>query len=256
MFLELYHSDNYFLDRVNIEGLSSLKTLVLCLSSIEGISFGNQSSLKDLTLFKSEFNNDSIIKLHKMCSNIEELSLKGNFSSLSFDSFLNLKKLSVIGSLLEDFDFELFKNICNQLEYLLIGFDNMHNDGICKLLNGHNFTKVLTLNIFNSKIKRLEKKLFEGFPKIQSLDIYKNKELKTIDKDAFSNLKNLKCLSLTFNEQLSELDPELFSCLENLEKLDLRYNKLTRFDLKIMDYIVKINEINLEDNGLGFRVRV
>ena len=239
------------MDKVNIEGLSSLKFLDLCLSSIEGNSFGNHNSLLCLHLYvKSELNIDSCTKLFEIFPNIEELSLDGYFSNIDFTSFVDIKKLSISGSILKDFNFALFTNICNQLEYLKIGFNNIDDENISKLLNGHTFPKVLSLNISSSKITRLEKKLFDGFPLLQSLTANNNKDLTTINKNAFSNLKYLKRLLLSSNDQLSELDPEIFSCLGNLEKLDLGYNKLTRFDIKIMNYIVKIKEINLANNKI------
>lgn len=102
--------------------------------------------------------------------------------------------------------------------------------------------------IFNSRIIRLDKKLFDGFPMLKKLEIATNHELKTIEIDAFSNLKNLKKLKLHYNQNLSELDPELFSCLANFEEFDLSYNKLRHFNLKIIDYIVKIKEIHLYGN--------
>ena len=197
---------------------------------------------------KNEINNDSCTKLFESFSNIEVLSLDGNFSNISFDSFTNLKGLLICGSLLNNFNFDLFKNICNQLEHLKIAFYNIDDENMFKLLNGKNFPYVSKLEINNSKMTRLEKKLFDRFPMLRSLDVNSNNDLKTIDKDAFWNLKKLKYLSISNSDKLSELDSELFSRLENLEKLNLRQNKLTRFDLKIMNYIVKVNEINLENN--------
>ena len=66
-------------------------------------------------------------------------------------------------------------------------------------------------------------------------------ELKTIDKDAFSNLENLKELKMKI---------EIFSCLKNLEKLNLSLNKLKHFDLKILDYLVNIKNIDLSQNPI------
>ena len=158
-----------------------------------------------------------------MCPNIEELYLYGNFSDINFDIFCNLKKLKLCGDILDGFNFDLFKNICIQLEELSIKFGNMDDESITKLLYGRNFPKISSLSICNSKITRLEKKLFDGFPMLQSLKVSNNTELKTIDKDAFSDLKNLKYLHLK-NNKLSELDPELFSGLVNFEMLYLLHD--------------------------------
>ena len=209
------------MERATIEGFSSLKSLSLRLVSIEGCSFTNLNSLRNVGLdVKSEINNEMLTKLFEMCPNIEELYLTGDFSNISFDRFFNLKRLKLCGNLLDDFNFDVFKTICFQLEELSIKFKNIDDESIAKLLCGHNFPNLLCLKVSNSKITRLENKLLDGFPILQRLKVSNNTELKTIDLNALSNLKNLKYLHLKKN-QLSELDPELFSGLVNFKKLFL-----------------------------------
>lgn len=246
---------NTFFDsnQVRIEGLSSLKSLKLRLASIERNSIGNMSSLRNLYLnFKSDFNNDLTTKLFEIFPNIEDLFLCGHFSNMNFDSFFNLKELflnGLNGDTLYNFNFDVFKNICNQLEGLFIYYNLINNVNMSKLLYGHYFPNLKVLFIKLSHITRLEKKLFNGFPMLQSLHVSRNFTLKTIDKDAFSNLKNLTKLILSTNN-LSELDPEVFLCLANLEELRLNENNLRHFDLKIMDYIPNIKEICLNKNPI------
>lgn len=239
---------NYYLNQVNLNGLTSLKSLKLSFPSLEGSSFGKPNSLENLTLkVESELNKESSIKLFEMFPNIEELNLEGRFSSLSFDSFVNLKKLSICGSILNNFNFDLFKNICNQLEYLRIELDNMKDKDISLLLNGHYFPNVKTLGIYSSKITRLEEKLFVGFPNLQSLFINMNHALKTIDNDAFSNLKKLKLLGISFNSKLTKLDPELFRKLVNLKNLYVGYNNLDGFDTsKALKYNPNLSEVHFD----------
>ena len=230
----------YYLKRVRLEGISSLNSLALCLESIEESYFGKQSSLKTLRLqIKNEINNESSTNLFQMCPNIEEMYLYGDFSDINFDMFCNLKKLKLYGNLLDGFNFDLFKNIRIQLEELSIKFENMDDESIIKLLYGRNFPKISSLRICNSKITRLEKKLFDGFPMLQSLKVSHNQELKTIDKDSFSDLKSLKYLHLK-NNRLSELDPELFSGLVNFEILYLAANDQYS-NIKGFSYPVKIS---------------
>ena len=245
MYLDINYMKHH-LERVNIEGLSSLKSLSLKLESIEENSFGKMNSLKELTLdVKNEINNDMSTKLFETCPNIEKLCLNGKFSNINLDNFVNLKNLELHGDILDGFNFDLFKNICKQLEKLSIEFKNIDDESTSKLLYGHSFPYVSYINISNSKITRFEKKLFDGFPMLQLLGVALNSELKTIDKDAFWNLKNLKMVEFAFNTELSELQPELFSCLAKLEKLRFDGNgKLRRFDLKIFDYIVNIKMIH------------
>lgn len=85
-----------YLEQVSIASLSSHKTLSLQLASIEGRSFGYLYSLRDLRLsVKSELNKEKLAKLFESCPNIEELTLIANFSTINFDSFVNLKSLSL-----------------------------------------------------------------------------------------------------------------------------------------------------------------
>ena len=148
-------------------------------------------SLRKLNLcLKCEINNDLLIKLFEICPNIKELSLTGQFSNVNLDSFINLKKLELSGDLLDHFNFDLFANICNQLEELNIRFKNMDNESVSKFLYGFHFPNLVSLVISSSQITILEKKLFNGFPMLRSLRLCENIQLKTIDKDAFSNMKN------------------------------------------------------------------
>ena len=189
-------------------------------------------------------------KLLEMCPNIEALKLSGYFSSLNLDRFVNLKKLELYGNLSDDFNYDLFENICIQLKELRIELENIDNESIIKLFNGCYFPNLLILIIGCSKITRLEKKIFYRFPTLQILFVHDNRQLTIIDKEAFSSLKNLRLLGIIRNYQLTELNPELFSCLGNLVKLNLEDNILTRFDLKILDFITNIKMINLCDNRI------
>ena len=241
---------NICLDQLKMEGFSSLESLTLRLRSIETCSFGHMNSLRildiDIIDGSSEINDSFLTKLVEMCPNIEQLSLRGWFSNINFENFVNLKKLALFGHLSDNFN---FKNMCNQLEDLSIELFNMNDENVSKLLYGQNLPNLLKLLIKHSKITRLEKKLFNGFPMLQSLNVSFNRELKTIDKVAFSHLKNLTELDLNCN-RLSGFDPEVFLGLVNLEKLQMLTNNLTHFDVKIKDYIVNIKEIHLRHNRI------
>ena len=49
------------------------------------------------------------------------------------------------------------------------------------------------------ELTKLEKKLFDGFPLLESLNKTYNTQLQEIDRDAFSNLKQLTSLDLSSN---------------------------------------------------------
>lgn len=221
------------MERVRIEGLFSLKSLSLSLDSIEESYFANLNSLRVLRLDvinNREINNGFLTSLFEIFPNIEELHLHGQFSSINFDSFVNLKKISLYGNLLDDFNFDVFDNICNRLKEINVKLENMNDESFTRLFYGRNFPNLLQLNIVSSKITRLEKELFDGFPNLKALKASKNKELKTIAKDAFSNSTNLRYLYLV-NNQLTVLHPELFSCLTNFKHLFLGHYD-TIFNIK------------------------
>jgi hypothetical protein len=136
----MYQYEQEYLEKANLEGLSSLKSLTLNVASIEQSSFGNLYSLNELFLFiKSEINNELIAKLLELCPNIEESTLYGQFSNINLDSFVNLKKLRLWGDILKGFNFDLFNNVCNQLEELLIQLKNIDDESVSKLLYGRYF---------------------------------------------------------------------------------------------------------------------
>ena len=179
--------------------------------------------------------------LFEICPNIEELYLYANFSNVCFDSLCNLKKLKLYGYLLDGFNFDLFENICSQLEELSIKFENMNDESIVKLLYGRNFAELSTLRISYSDITKLEKKLFDGFPMLQSLKVSKNPKLKTIDLNAFSNLKNLMYLNLNSNLNwiLSCFQASLISILLYL-KDDDKYSNIEGFSYPVkITYFLK-----------------
>ena len=141
-----------------MEGFSSLQSLTLRLRSIEKCSFGLMNSLRILDLdvidCSSEINNSFLTNLIIMCPNIEQLSLRGWFSDINFENFANLKKLSLFGHLLDNFN---LTSMCNQLEDLSIELYNMNDQSISKLLYGHYLPNLSKLLIKHSKITRLEK---------------------------------------------------------------------------------------------------
>ena len=55
-------------------------------------------------------------------SHIQELHLNVNLSYFNLDNLVNLRVLSLSGTIAENFNFELFKNLCNQLEDIRIRF--------------------------------------------------------------------------------------------------------------------------------------
>lgn len=99
----------------------------------------------------------------------------------------------------EDFNFDLFNVLCNQLEIIGISGPNIDNEFFAKLFNGRNFPYLSSLSISNTRIAKLEKEMFDGFRMLRDLSICFNEELRIIDHDAFSNLKQLDRLFVNKN---------------------------------------------------------
>ena len=141
--------------------------------------------LKTKSPIKSEF----FSKLSDYLPNIERLALTGKISSLNFDNLFNLKLLSLYCYLKDDFnyffDYDLFKNICNQLEGIKIVSQDIGDNFLDKLFHGHNFPYLHKLVLAKSKITKLEKKFLDRFPMLQIFSAFKNKQLRKIDDDAF-----------------------------------------------------------------------
>ena len=159
---------------------------------------------------------------------LQELELYGNFSYFNLDNFVNLKILSIDGTIDESFNFELFKNLCNQLESLSISFTDIDFKALFKLFDGCHFPYLQYLSLSECFIERVDKHFINRFPLLSNLYITKC-HIETIEDEAFSNLKQLFHLSLSEN-QIRFIGKNAFSNLNNLKILNLANNGLTDID--------------------------
>lgn len=178
-------------------------------------SIRNLSSLKIFHLLVPRIDENNTIGLFDQMQNIEELHLNGNLFYFNLDSLVNLKKLSLCGRFRDDFNLELLKNLAIQLEYLNINISKIKYESILKLLNGHNFSNLLSLDIRHCNTRKIEKKFMDQFPSLQTLRMIKC-NIETIEDKVFSNLKELTLLDLSEN-WLTRLYKRDFSDLINLE---------------------------------------
>lgn len=235
---------------IDIEGLSSLKIFNLEISSDEiNISLRNINSVTsfdlDIPITIDEY---ITTQLFNTMPNIEELSLCGKLSFFKLENLVNLKKLTLQGTIDENFNFQLFKSSCNQLEELSVCFDNDDEEIFFKLFDGHHFSNLLILDI-GCNIKRLNKKLLNYFPVLRELSMDECK-LEMIEDDAFSNLKQLVRLDLS-NNLLETLNNPSFSGLINLEYLNLSNNKIKCIDDFVFSNLKKLRRLNLTNNRLS-----
>lgn len=144
------------------------------------------------------------------------------------DNLVNLRKLSLSVIIDETFNFELFKNLSNQLEDILIRFFNADEKTFFRLFDGCNFPYLEVFTIEYIEIKRLKKEYLNGFSTLRQLNIT-SCEIEVIEHDSFSNMQQLSVLDLSRN-RIGSIEKNAFSKLENLQTLKLRNIRLTNFD--------------------------
>ena len=185
------------LEDVKIEGLPSLEYLRFTMvKSVEQFSIGNLPSLSHFILNprKPIKDFDFQTKCFKNLRNIEHLSMLCDLSDFNLDILTSLKSLRIYGVNLNDFKFDLLKNISNQLAELWIESNHFDDEKMEKLFYPE-LTNLARLTISRCSITKLEKRLFFS-DRLEYLRIDSNTMLRNIDIDTFSSLVNLKCLQL------------------------------------------------------------
>ena len=178
------------------------------------------------------------------------LNLSGELSYFNLDSLSNLKSLDLVVTIMDDFNFQLFDNLCNQLEHIKISCWNLDDKYLEKLFYGRNFPYLTTLCITDSlKNIKLEKKLFDGLRMLQKLIISFRKNVQIVDNDLFSNLIELQELDLSYT-YIEFIDKTLFSNLINLKKLDLVGNQIISIEENSFSNLHNLEYLNLSFNRL------
>ena len=211
-----------------LDGLSSLEILDVRLESIERISLRNLPSLKHL-----------VWKSNKLNLNI------------NLDDLINLEKVKISGRIDNGlyFNFGIFKKICNHLQELSLSLSNISNEQITELFHGLNFPALVKLHIQKSEVTKLEKRMFKGFPMLQSLTINENSKLRRIESDAFSSLTNLIELNLDRNS-IDSINQKHFSRLIKLNILNLYNNRIGYIKEKAFSNLKNLTKLSLGGNCL------
>ena len=111
---------------------------------------------------ETTINSDILLKIIENLPNIEILILDCILSYFNLVNLFNLKELDLRYRIIDDFNFHLFYNLCNQLENISISCLNLDDKYLEKLFYGRNFPYLSTLDIlFISATIKLEKKLFD-----------------------------------------------------------------------------------------------
>lgn len=237
-------------EEIELDGLSSLEYLFLGLDSVKRFSVRNFPSLKHLVLYTKQLNKSLSTQIFGNLTNIKELEVKGVFSDINLDYLVNLEKLAISGKIVYDLNFDLLKNLCKHLTELSINITNFDDQISSKLFQFHYFPNLVKLCLIGCKIKKLEKKLFDRFPMLQSLSITFNKELLQISNDAFSNLTNLIHLDLSWNiiESINQIQ---LSGLIKLETLLLSNSRIESIEENSFSSLKSLNELVLRVNNLS-----
>ena len=220
--------------KLNIEGLQSLKSLRFGTKTADNISMiNNLPSLTKLYLnFSGQIDNDKLAIILDQVTQIKELYLEGNFSYLNLDSLVNLRMLELSGTIAENFNFELFKNLCDQLENIKIELNNIDGETFIKLFDGYNFPYLTDFSVKYFNVKRLKKEFFNRFSTLRRLEIH-NCNFEVIERDSLSNLEELCLLDLSDN-QIKYIEKNVFSSLKDLQRVDLNFNNIGYLDRKFI----------------------
>ena len=209
-------------------------------------SIKNLPSLINLSFSFSRSIDEKIVRrLLDQVPYIQELYLHGDLSYFSLDNLVNLRVLSLDGYIEKNFNFELFKNLCNQLEILKISIYNIEDEIFFKLFDCYKFPYLLDFTIEFLYMKRLTKEFINRLPKPRRLNLI-DCEIEVIESDSFSNIKQLISLNLSRN-RIELIEKNAFLKLKNLETLDLSKNRLTKFDRNFIGLRESV-EVKIENN--------
>ena len=196
-------------------------------------SIKNLPSLTKFHLSISGAIDESIVsRLFDQVPHIEELGIDANLSSFNLDNLVYLRKLSLIGTLNENFNFELFKNLCNQLEHINIFLSRIDWKTFVKLFESYRFPYLVKFYVRLYNIWRFNVKFFNRFRSLRYLNL-STCNIEVIEHNSFYGLANLESLDLN-SCQIREIEKNAFSTLKNLKKVDLSFNKLKNVDPKFI----------------------
>lgn len=282
------------LKEVNIEDLSSLNSLELKLSSSpKRITLRNLTALENFKFQQSNIsiNSDILVKLLEQLPSVKKLTLYGRLSNFHLDNMIHMRELSLKGFLDNDFNYDLFKNICNQLTDISISYSNIDDEKMNKLFDDHHFPNLSKLCIEETKITKLDAKTtFSQFQILKELTLCDNLDLEIIDYEFFSNLKQLTRFTwmdrwmnrsinklkpigfdkshfskltnleyLRLNGKIERIEENMFSNLKNLTHLDLSYCLLEDHQLNAKSFfgLEKLKILDLKSNKLtNFDLRI
>ena len=182
-----------------------------------------------MSLISGTIDENFVTRLLDQVPNIEKLYLQGNLCYLNFDNFVNLRVLSLYGTLNKSFNLNLellTKNLCKQLEVINISLFVIDEQTLFKLFDGYKFPYLQDLTIQFIDMSRLKREFISRLPTHRNLNI-SNCKIEVIEHDSFSNMQHLTSLDFSRN-RIELIEENAFSNLKNLQKLDLRLKTIDK----------------------------
>ena len=211
----------------------------------------------DLTKLKSNF-----FDTQPGFRNLLELDLSKNYMDCwRFGMLWNLKSLKSLSlhkTKLSNLPFAINRlNLPNLERFDLSCSNHFARDPVRFNACFQKFENLKFLDLSNSQIKYINKKVFIGLRSLKELKLNLS-QIKHIEQGSFSDLFQLETLDLSQN-QLQHVDNGLFLNLINLKKLDISSNRITNFNpakmlnsVKLEELIIGDNEFRVDDKGSLF----
>ena len=215
---------------------------------------GNYEALEELILWNSGLTTDAIYDLLEklvVAPNLKEICILDSNLIRTFDlsKFNPLKKLNSLSTAW-----------CENLELQYTALDD--NESIQEL------------SFHDAKMTFINVSLFKRFPKLQDIDIARNRISGRFDLGVLKNFDNLRKFSIDSNKvrkfrntsnakmpkmdsialsgnKIKLIDFKIFDSFENLTGLHLHNNKLSgTFDLGLLDKLLKLEAFDLSNNKI------
>lgn len=180
------------------------------LDNLKHLHFDNVHLRGERSQFMQTLNNNkSLVCFQIIFSQMSFTTIEKIFKGLNLP---NLRKLNLLGSNIENLDFECFSTLTN-LKILNLRSSNIEfiDFGTCNLLGN-----LESLNLSSNRIRVLKNGTFSSLKSLKKLNLESN-QIEFIETDAFNGLECLEEINLN-NNIVNSLDSQILSRLPNLKR--------------------------------------
>lgn len=268
--LNLSNNNIYFIHNNLFYNLKNLRLLDLSYNYINKINknmFVFLSNLRSLNLSHNKLEEISNYTFYYL---IKILSLNLNNNKISyinenaFNNVLSLKSLHIQNNSKNIYIHPRNLHILKNIRYLHISCINKIDEfkklkvvslTLIKEINITNLTKLYSIHLKETSIKKIYKKTFSNLPNLHYLNISYNSELQEVDIDLINNCQNITILFINYNPKLSIFNVELD--LPNLHDLHLNNNNLFRLKKNMCIKCHSLKTLHLQYNSLeNFEINI